>query len=167
MNVDTKTILYMVADRFGLKRDCTEDRLRLQKVIYLLQAHGMRLGYGFSWYRYGPYSQDLVFDAYAVLGSEKDKFKKRTRSLKFSPNSEQKFTEFEATCASILNETRQLELVASVDFVRRTWYPEARQDELVDHFKNHKRRLFDGQPVTDGMIREAVHVCNKLRAEQG
>ena len=84
----------MVIDEFGLKRNSTEDRLKLQKTIYLLEIHGLQLGYGFSWYKYGPYSQDLVYDAYTVLRSEKDTYKGKVKDLKWGTNTEEKFAEF-------------------------------------------------------------------------
>lgn len=167
MGIGAKTILSMVADRFGLKRDSTEDRLKLQKAIYLLQAHGLQLGYGFSWYRYGPYSQDLVYDAYSVLGFDRANYEEKKHPLKFSPNSEQKFKDFEDICSDVLDDAQQLELVASVDFARRTWYPEANEDELVDNFRQHKKRLFNStDEIADDDIRKAYHVCDKLREEQ-
>lgn len=37
-----------------------QNRLKLQKVIYLIQANGINLGFGFNFYLYGPYSTDLA-----------------------------------------------------------------------------------------------------------
>ena len=167
MGIGAKTILSMIADRFGLKRDTTEDRLKLQKTIYLLQAHGLQLGYGFSWYRYGPYSKDLVYDAYSVLGSESAEYEEEKRSLSFSPNSKQKFKDFEEICGDFLHDAQQLELVASVDFVCRTWYLEDNENDLVDKFRQHKNRLFKStDEIADDDIRKAYHVCDELRKDQ-
>jgi hypothetical protein len=44
-----------------------DDRLILQKTVYLLQAAGVRLGYSFSWYHRGPYSSTLTRDAFAIV----------------------------------------------------------------------------------------------------
>jgi hypothetical protein len=41
-----------------------DDRKRLQKLIYLVQAAGVNLGYGYSWYLKGPYSSALAKDYY-------------------------------------------------------------------------------------------------------
>lgn len=164
MQVGSKAILYMLAtDVFDLKRDTTEDRLKLQKTIYLLQAYGLQIGYGFSWYRYGPYSQDLVYDAYTVLGPEQNKYARETSSLSFSNNVLEKFRKFKEICHDILNNPRQLELVASVDFVHTTWHPEVKWPDFAQHFKKHKRRLYDGQSITDDMVRKAIRTCKKLR----
>lgn len=40
--------------------DGFDDRLRLQKIVYMLQAFGVNFGYGFSWYFRGPYCTSLA-----------------------------------------------------------------------------------------------------------
>lgn len=42
-------------------------RLKMQKMVYILQELGTSLGnYGFRWYKHGPYSQSLLDDMYIV-----------------------------------------------------------------------------------------------------
>ena len=163
--VDAKGILYMVAENeFGLKRDTIENRLKLQKTIYLLEAYGMQLGYGFSWYKYGPYSQDLVRDAYTVLRSEKKKYDKATSSWCFSETTRKKIDQFKQICKDFLGDLRQLELVASVDFVFNTWYSdEADTEKIVDNFKKHKKQLYGGVSIEDRQIKEAFEFSKELR----
>lgn len=43
-----------------------EDRLILQKAVYLAQAAGVNLGYYYHWYLYGPYSPSLTRDEYTI-----------------------------------------------------------------------------------------------------
>lgn len=43
-----------------------EDRLILQKAMYLAQAAGVQLGYFYRWYLYGPYCPQVADDAFAV-----------------------------------------------------------------------------------------------------
>src|SRR6185295_9114270 len=43
-----------------------EDRLRIQKAVYLAQLGGADLGYRYSWYLKGPYSTTLTQDYYAL-----------------------------------------------------------------------------------------------------
>ncbi len=48
-----------------------ENRLEMQKAIYLLQDMGVPVGdYGFRWYLHGPYSQSLQNDMYYEGGNE-------------------------------------------------------------------------------------------------
>lgn len=51
---------------FGFSMDTFDDRLRLQKFIYLLQAYGVYLGYDFSWYLRGPYCSSLATDGFIL-----------------------------------------------------------------------------------------------------
>ena len=58
--------LDLVLRELGIERniDTLENRIRLQKAIYLSQAAGVPLGYRFSWYVKGPYSTRLTRDYY-------------------------------------------------------------------------------------------------------
>ena len=163
MQFDNRTILYKVANKFNLKRNSTEERLKLQKTIYLLQTYGLQLGYGFSWYRYGPYSQDLVYDAYMVLGSEKNRYERTARSWNFSDGTINRFNEFRNICGDVLNNPKQLELVASVDFVRKTWHPEATQSKMPKIFKIYKERYFNGDLIEDDGIKKAFAISDRLK----
>ena len=49
-----------------LKVDSFDDRLILQKTIYLVQAKGIHLGYYYKWYLHGPYCSSLTKDLYAI-----------------------------------------------------------------------------------------------------
>lgn len=42
------------------------DRIRVQKGIYLAQAAGADLGYDYNWYLHGPYSPELANDYYKL-----------------------------------------------------------------------------------------------------
>jgi len=48
-----------------------DDRLQMQKMVYLLQEEGINIGdYGFDWYKHGPYSQVLLDDMHLEDGTE-------------------------------------------------------------------------------------------------
>jgi hypothetical protein len=162
MGMDTGTVLYKLATELGLTRNTMEDRLRLQKTVYLLQSCGLHLGYGFSWYRYGPYSQDLVYDAYRSLHAEKDKYAQKAKSLTFSANTGTWLKRFKETLGQGLSDAKQLELLASVSFVRKAWHPPA--TEFTRRFKEHKKCFFDGTPISDHEIRAAGQKLDKLEA---
>ena len=44
-----------------------QDRILLQKKIFLAQDIGVPLKYGFCWYLHGPYSTDLTEDVYQII----------------------------------------------------------------------------------------------------
>lgn len=42
-----------------------DKRMKMQKAVYLLEQMGLNIGgYGYIWYKYGPYSQQLQDDMY-------------------------------------------------------------------------------------------------------
>lgn len=67
--MDAKQIaLKVVLDQLEESDDISNvnDRLRIQKAIYLAQAAGIGLGYHYSWYVKGPYSTSLTQDYYKL-----------------------------------------------------------------------------------------------------
>ena len=48
------------------KIDGFQDRLIMQKSVYLAQTAGVNLGYYYHWYLHGPYSPSLTRDEYAI-----------------------------------------------------------------------------------------------------
>ena len=59
--------VYIVSEQMGgFQIDELDDRVFLQKIIYLLQLLGVNLGFRFSWYKIGPYSSDLAKTAYQI-----------------------------------------------------------------------------------------------------
>jgi uncharacterized protein YwgA len=142
------------------------ERLKLQKIVYLLQAYGMQLGYGYIWYKYGPYSHDLVSDAYAVLNSEKGRYKEKTKGWEFGESTKRKFEEFEKKLGDILDDAGRLELLASVHYLyshKKTDVSE-NEHEFVEAFKKRKPKLFDGREIDEGLIKETLHQARQLQA---
>jgi uncharacterized protein YwgA len=102
------------------------DRLIFQKTTYLLQAFGVYLGYGFSWYIYGPYSPSLTKDGFSILPVYPS-----IAPFHFSsPEAEQRFEKFVSFLGSHKNDAIWLEAVASVHSLRKL-YPNLSQDEIV------------------------------------
>ena len=163
MEVDARAILYMVAKKFGLKRDTFKERLKLQKVVYLLQASGIQLGYGFGWYKYGPYSQDLVNDAYTVLGSRKSEYERAESkgNWGFSDETEAEFTKFRGCLGKALDSLEELELLASVRFVKNMWLSDVEKEDFAEGFMKRKKKLCENHEVTPEMINKAFDICNK------
>lgn len=60
--------LKLVMDKLDLPVtvDSFDDRLILQKAIYLAEASGVRLGYYYRWYLRGPYCPAVAEDGFAV-----------------------------------------------------------------------------------------------------
>ncbi|MCV0352566.1 MAG: hypothetical protein K5863_21015 [Nitratireductor sp.] len=60
--------LKVTLDRIGESDSIAgvDNRLRIQKAVYLAQAAGINLGYHYSWYIKGPYSTGLTQDYYQL-----------------------------------------------------------------------------------------------------
>jgi hypothetical protein len=60
--------LKVTLDQLGEPSDIAgvDNRLRIQKAVYLAQAAGINLGYPYSWYVKGPYSPALTHDYYQL-----------------------------------------------------------------------------------------------------
>ena len=101
-------------DRFDMSRHA--GRLAFQKSVYLLQAFGVYIGYGFSWYVRGPYSTRLalhgfalqrIYDRIPIAGS----FRDRPTRARFG-----RFLDF---MADKKDDPARLEALASAHFVCR------------------------------------------------
>jgi uncharacterized protein YwgA len=110
----------LTLDKLGLgcSMKSFEDRLILQKAIYLCQAAGVNLGYYYQWYLYGPYSPSLTRDAYAVseaVAQGMDDF----TGWKLDASSTRRLEKIKALIPRDEKATikRQLELLASVHFL--------------------------------------------------
>ena len=98
------------------------DRLLMQKTVYLLQCLGVPIGeYSFSWYKHGPYSQELQDDMCYENGQDRqndfkisEEYKKTIEELKelfnvdklnmYISNGEQKYnTEMWVECLASLH----------------------------------------------------------------
>ncbi len=60
------TTLTLKALGVPLRMDSFDDRLIVQKALYLAQAAGHDCGHFFRWYLRGPYSPDLTRDAFGI-----------------------------------------------------------------------------------------------------
>src|SRR6266446_6722845 len=72
--------LQLTLDALGLplRLDLFDDRMALQKTIYLCQQAGVHLGYRYNWYLRGPYSPDLTRDAFELKSKQDSDFDETT-----------------------------------------------------------------------------------------
>ena len=108
----------LTADCLGLpfKIESFQDRLIMQKAIYLAQAAGIQLGYFYHWYLHGPYSSSLTRDEYAIaLDADMDE----SKGWKLDNVSLQKLEKIRTLFSESERDklARKLELLASVHFL--------------------------------------------------
>jgi uncharacterized protein YwgA len=95
------------------------DRLILQKTIYLMQEFDLYIGYEFNWYLKGPYSPSLTKDAFELVNSYKE-----TTSINFiDPEAEERFQEFLNFINNHVKDEYWLEAIASIHYLRKN-YPD-------------------------------------------
>ena len=60
--------LKLVLDNLGVPSAVSklDERMLVQKAVYLAKAAGVDLGYSYGWYVYGPYSPPLTRDYFAL-----------------------------------------------------------------------------------------------------
>ena len=99
-----------------------DERVTVQKAIYLAQVIGVNLGYQYSWYIMGPYSPDLAKDYYTLHEyppSDRQEIAKRTLREPFA-SALMKIKEVIRIPEGVTLTPRQwLELLASVHYLRR------------------------------------------------
>lgn len=62
-----RTTVRLVAEAMSLSlADSFNDRLILQRTMFLMEKHGFHVGYKYKWWLRGVYSSDLTKDAFAV-----------------------------------------------------------------------------------------------------
>jgi len=104
--------------KLPFKVDIFEDRLIMQKAVYLAQAAGVNLGYYYHWYLYGPYSPSLTRDEFAIamdISAGPDE----SEGWRLDDESSRGLTEIRAIFAGADRGelARKLELLASVHFL--------------------------------------------------
>jgi len=128
-----------------------EDRLILQKVVYLAQAAGVNLGYYHQWYLHGPYCPSLTRDAYAIdeecrkgLDDSKnwkldDSSSNRLQSLrKIIPQKEQ-------------NRRRGVELLASVHFLIDRKQVTGRDASPIEEILKRYKKDFSREEIEEAL----------------
>jgi len=100
------------------KIDSFEDRLIMQKSVYLAQAAGVNLGYYYHWYLHGPYSPSLTRDEYAIatdISADMDE----SKGWKLDDTSSQRLVEIRSIFTEPERDklAKRLELLASVHFL--------------------------------------------------
>ena len=114
-------------DIVGSSDECFENRLKLQKYVYIAQRWGLELPYKHSMYLYGPYSRTLTDDYYEIA-EKPDLY--ATASLDLPPEFDR-----EGFLGSIKNDLQWLEVAATlIDHNTEL----CRHDELVDNVESTK-----------------------------
>lgn len=116
-----------------------EDRLEMQKAVFLLQNMGISVGeYKFMWYKHGPYSQTLQNDILAIQNIKEIK-------IEFSSDAKK---EIDALKKAIFrddldyNVSQWIECLGSLQYIKENLLPSSVDDAtLLDELKKRKPHL--------------------------
>lgn len=100
----------------SFKMDTFNDRLRLQKLVYMVEAFGVYLGYDYSWYLRGPYCTSLARAGFE-LEQIAYKIPDRAKAKFMYPETQKKFDRATKFIASIMknpDDLTKLEIVSSL-----------------------------------------------------
>jgi uncharacterized protein YwgA len=116
------------------------DRLKLQKLVYLMKASGINLGYSFRLYLHGPYCSLLARD-----GFDMPEIQECNEVIFEDKEKEEKFKKLISFLKEFKDDKDKMEILASLQFFRRL-YPEKNEAEIISLVEN-KNPKFDGQKV--------------------
>jgi len=156
----------LTIDSLGLpfSIDSFDNRLILQKAIYLAQAAGVDLGYYYHWYLHGPYSPSLTKDEYAIavdLGCGMDE-SKGWRLDKTSISNLSGLQSLIPRTSDTQQIRRKLELLASVHYlINRKEVPGCDAEEIIKVFRRFGKDFQEeevekaiGELKTNGFLSE-------------
>jgi uncharacterized protein YwgA len=153
---DPKMILSKCFNLLGLPRPDMKDfdeRLRLQKTVYLLWANGISLGYGFNWYVRGPYSPQLASDGYALSDELFEESKNIT--LNNEESIIESLNKFKEILGDKIDDSLYLEILASLHYIKKVAFRDRDDFEGISNWlKKHKPYLKNNEGI-DQMISSA------------
>ena len=115
------------------------NRIKYQKIIYLLQASGVSLGYGFNWYIRGPYSSPLAHVLFNII--EDDTYE-NSKTLTFNDNAKivSSLDAFTKKIDENINDIDYLEVLASLHYINKSTF------SGNGNYSDLKRKLLDVKP---------------------
>ena len=118
----------MLIGNINFSRYTFQERLKLQKTVYLLKIFGFDLGYKFNFYIYGPYSVAL-----AQTGSEiRTHPNEQVKPMEFiDPDLSKNFDLFLKFLGEKKTDPRWLELIASIHYLKTSGVAEDRLKSII------------------------------------
>lgn len=122
-----------------------DDRILLQKKIYLAQDIGLPLGYGYSWYIHGPYSTDLTSAAYQIIPEGLDAIEDRSFKQPYADmiNRVNELENKIAVCKIQIGVVQWYELISSIAYWEKHGY--SSETQVIDKVKETKPQFSDEQ----------------------
>lgn len=139
--------VYLLMEQLGeFKREEFDDRLLIQKSVYLMQLMGIDLRFRYSWYLRGPFSKGL---SHAVYEIDED-VKQRARGLSLRSEVTPVLDQMKKIAEQMpqqLNKPRWFELVASIHFLIHISGVEATKKEVAEALKERGKDSFEPDDI--------------------
>ena len=133
-----------------------DDRVRIQKTVYLGQLSGINLGYHFGWHIKGPYSPSLARDYYALEEATRrgDKaFENRSLPQGLADKLRRIRPLLQVPPETGLTKVEWLELVASLHYLVKV--SQYGIDDAIEHLKRTKTKIADHSTEARKALHEA------------
>ena len=112
-----------------------ENRLKLQKFLYLMKAYKLDIGYDFSLYSHGPYSTELAKDGFQIKNFNEIK------SVEFvDAEAEDRFKRFIDFINPHKDDPEWLEIATSLHLFKSLYTSET-EDQLVKRVKEKNEKF--------------------------
>lgn len=159
----SQIVLKLVLDAIAqdLMLDTFEQRLMIQKKVYLTQLTGLDLAYRFGWYLHGPYSTELTRDAFR-LKEEMDLGERDYEKEKLGPfayKRVQQASKIWANKPDGIDEDDWLELLASLHYLKHIAYM---GKDASREFDDVWKALIDSKPRFTGRRSDAQTAWQQL-----
>ena len=118
-----ETVFFNVEKEFSM--NAFAEKLKVQKIIYLLQEYGVNLGYSYEWYIRGPYCKQVSVDAHSILD---DGIIRPPEQTSIDLNQIQQFNQ---KLGSHLDDATWLEIAASIVYLKNEYYSKNSLDEVI------------------------------------
>ncbi len=136
----------------GIRIDSFDERLTLQKYVYLALQAGFDLGFRYSWYHYGPYSPSLTEAAYYYKENKKY-YDELPQMFRLSEAGKQSLNKVRAlVCQGSelgVEEPQWLELLASIHYLKWIAYGNegVTRNSIAKRLKTHGKEQFQVETV--------------------
>ena len=149
-----RILLKLVLDETGLgdlELKTFDERLELQKKIYLLQLTGLDMRYRYNWYLYGPYCPELTKETF-LLKEELDSGNEDFEGFRLGKGASELINRareiYEVPEGLNVRDQDWLELLASIHYLKHIAWPTKNRgkSEIFERLLKAKPR-FEGQEL--------------------
>lgn len=141
----TKTEIQSVFKELGVepKLDTLNDRIKIQKLVYLSEISGIDLGFSFRWYIHGPYSPELTR---VLFGKETG-----TSSNLSNYDFRKELDGLKSIIGDAIQSSSSLELIASLHYVLSIAKRQKSSEKAALEIIHEQKPQFTKEDVNDGL----------------